>query len=77
MPSRSAVQSKGVRELWLVTTNDNLDALRLYQRRGFELAELHRGGVDRSRALKPGIPLLGEYGIPLRDELVLTRNLLT
>jgi len=73
----SAVQSKGGRELWLVTTNDNLDALRLYQRRGFELAELHRGGVDRSRALKPGIPLLGEYGIPLRDELVLARNLLT
>jgi len=73
----AAAQSEGVRELWLVTTNDNVDALRLYQRRGFELAALHRGGVNRSRALKPAIPLIGDYGIPLRDELVLARNLLT
>jgi len=73
----AAVRAEGVRELWLVTTNDNVDALRLYQRRGFELAALHRGGVERSRALKPAIPALGNYGIPLRDELVLARNLLT
>lgn len=65
----------GVRELWLVTTNDNLDALRLYQRHGFRLAELRVGGVDEARATKPTIPLLGAYGIPLRDELILTRSL--
>lgn len=28
------------RRLWLVTTNDNLDALRFYQRRGLRLARL-------------------------------------
>ena len=65
----------GVRELWLVTTNDNLDALRLYQRHGFRLTELRAGGVDEARAMKPAIPLLGAYGIPLRDELILTRLL--
>src|SRR6266545_6415910 len=27
--------------LWLITTNDNVDALRFYQRRGFYLAALH------------------------------------
>jgi len=58
--------------IWLVTTNDNLDALRFYQRRGFVLAALRPGGVDASRRdLKPGISLVGEYGIPLRDELEL------
>jgi GNAT superfamily N-acetyltransferase len=62
------------RRLWLITTNDNTDALRFYQRRGFELAELHRGAVDRSRAtLKPEIPAIGDHGIPIRDELVLER----
>jgi ribosomal protein S18 acetylase RimI-like enzyme len=70
------VAAEGVRELWLVTTNDNLDALRLYQRRGFRLAELHAGAIDRARLLKPSIPEIGEYGIPLRDELVLTLALL-
>jgi ribosomal protein S18 acetylase RimI-like enzyme len=63
----------GVR-IWLVTTNDNLDALRFYQRRGFRLAEVRPGAVDEARrTLKPGIPEAGAYGIPIRDELVLER----
>jgi N-acetylglutamate synthase-like GNAT family acetyltransferase len=61
-----------LRRMWLVTTNDNTDALRFYQRRGFRLARLHRGAVDRSRAtLKPSIPEIGDHGIPLHDELEL------
>jgi GNAT superfamily N-acetyltransferase len=69
-----AVERKA-RRLWLVTTNDNVDALRFYQRRGFRLAELHPGAVDDSRRrLKPEIPETGEYGIALRDELVLEKE---
>jgi ribosomal protein S18 acetylase RimI-like enzyme len=60
--------------LWLVTTNDNLDALRFYQRRGFTIATIRAGGVDEARrTLKPTIPLVGRFGIPLRDEIVLER----
>src|SRR5436305_433529 len=40
----------GCTRLWLITTNDNLDALRFYQRRGFRLAALHQGAVDDSRS---------------------------
>jgi GNAT superfamily N-acetyltransferase len=66
----------GCRRLWVLTTNDNVDALRFYQRRGFRLAELHPGAVDASRErLKPHIPTVGEYGIPLRDEIVLDKEL--
>ena len=69
-------EAGGARRIWLVTTNDNVDAMRFYQRRGFRFAELHAGAVDRSRAtLKPSIPAIGDHGIPLRDELVLTRDL--
>ena len=56
----------------LTTTNDNVDALRFYQRRGFRLAELRPGAVDRSRQEKPQIPRVGDYGIPLHDEIDLT-----
>jgi GNAT superfamily N-acetyltransferase len=64
----------GCHRLWLITTNDNVDALRFYQRRGFRLAALHRGAVDDSRArLKPEIPRIGEHGIELRDELELEK----
>jgi GNAT superfamily N-acetyltransferase len=67
---------RGCRRLWVLTTNDNVDALRFYQRRGFRLAELHPGAVDRSRErLKPEIPEVGDHGIPLRDELVLDKEL--
>jgi ribosomal protein S18 acetylase RimI-like enzyme len=59
------------RRLWLVTTNDNLRALRFYQRRGLRLAALHAGAVEESRRIKPTIPLVGENGIPIRDELEL------
>jgi N-acetylglutamate synthase-like GNAT family acetyltransferase len=70
-----AVQQRRTR-LWLITTNDNVDALRFYQRRGFCLVCVHRGAVDQSRAsLKPEIPLVGNYGIPLRDELDLEKQL--
>jgi ribosomal protein S18 acetylase RimI-like enzyme len=67
---------EGCTRVWLITTNDNVDALRFYQRRGFELAALHRGAVDYSRAhLKPEISELGDYDIPLRDEIELEKRL--
>jgi ribosomal protein S18 acetylase RimI-like enzyme len=65
----------GCREVRLTTTNDNVDALRFYQRRGFRMAELRPGAVDQSRRIKPEIPRTGEYGIPLHDEIELTLQL--
>ena len=68
--------AQGCRELWLITTNDNVDALRFYQRRGFRLVKVHTGAVDRSReSLKREIPQTGEYGIAIRDELELQKLL--
>jgi GNAT superfamily N-acetyltransferase len=68
---RHVAQQRQCQRLWLITTNDNLDALRFYQRRGLELAQVHRGALALSRARKPTIPLVGAYGIPLRDEIEL------
>lgn len=66
----------GCTRLWLVTTNDNLDALRFYQRRGFRLSRLRPGAVDLSRqTLKPEIPEVGTFGIAIRDELELELDL--
>ena len=60
------------RRIWVVTTNDNVDALAFYQRRGFRLRELRAGAVDESRrTLKPQIGTVGRHGIPRRDELEL------
>lgn len=60
--------------LWLITTNDNLNARRFYQKRGFSLVKIHRGAVDQARQVKP-IPLLGEDDIPIHDEIELEKML--
>jgi ribosomal protein S18 acetylase RimI-like enzyme len=71
-----AARAEGCASVWLTTTNDNLDALRFYQRRGFRLRTLRAGAVDAARrTLKPEIPEIGSHGIPIRDELDLVREL--
>lgn len=60
---------RGCRRLWLITTNDNLDAIRFYQRREYVIAEVYVNAIQISRRLKPSIPLVGNYGIPIRDEI--------
>ena len=72
---RAHARDRGCRRLWLVTTNDNLSALRFYQRQGFQIAAVHRDAVTRARQLKASIPLVGEGGIPLRDEIELELRL--
>ncbi|HEY2603892.1 MAG TPA: GNAT family N-acetyltransferase [Thermoleophilaceae bacterium] len=68
-------RARGCRRLWLITTNDNLRALRFYQRRGLRLAALHVGAADEARRIKPSIPLVGHHQIPIRDELELDLEL--
>lgn len=65
----------GCMRLWLITTNDNLDALRFYQKRGFTIKAVYPNAIDISRKLKPEIPLVGKDGIPLRDEIKLEMSL--
>ena len=49
------LQADGYVTLRLATTNDNLDALRFYQRRGFRIAALRPGAVDDARRVKPAV----------------------
>jgi DNA-3-methyladenine glycosylase I len=71
---KAAAIESGWKRLWLVTTNDNMNALRFYQKRGFVLVKINRNAVEFSRKLKP-IPLIGADGIPLRDEIELEMTL--
>jgi len=68
---RDIAQKARCKRLWLITTNDNMNALRFYQKRGFVLVAVHRNALEVSRKLKPEIPMIGDHGIPLRDEIEL------
>lgn len=68
-------RARGVRRVNVVTTNDNTRALRFYQRAGFRMTALRVGAVDETRKIKPEIPSHGMDGIPIRDEIELTKEL--
>ncbi len=70
-----AARAKNCERVFLITTNDNLNALGFYQRRGFELVKINRGALLETRKLKPGVPLIGDHNIPLRDEIELELSL--
>jgi ribosomal protein S18 acetylase RimI-like enzyme len=70
-----AARAAGCARLYLITTNDNLNALRFYQKRGFVLAALRPNALAEARKIKPSISLIGIDGIPLRDELELEMRL--
>lgn len=57
------------KRVWLVTTNDNVNAIRFYQKRGFDWTGFYRDAMVESRKLKSEIPWYGNDGIPIRHEI--------
>jgi len=66
---KEIAKSGGMNTVIVQTCNDNTKAIRFYQRRGFTIRAVRLGALDAARQLKPIIPLIGEEGIPLRDEI--------
>lgn len=60
----------------LVTTNDNLQALKFYQKRGYRVTAVIVDAVNEARNIKLAIPLKGYDDIPLHDEFMLEKTLL-
>jgi ribosomal protein S18 acetylase RimI-like enzyme len=68
--AHEALAKAGVQSAWLVTTNDNEPAIRLYESLGYAVTEVRRGAIDEiRRAIKPSIPLIGHGGAEMHDEL--------
>lgn len=70
-----AASQQGLSRVWLITTNDNLNALGFYQKRGYEWIALYRGAVNEARKIKPQIPMVSDQGIPIRDEIELEKRI--
>jgi ribosomal protein S18 acetylase RimI-like enzyme len=69
---RTQAQEVGCRRVWLITSNDNLNGMRFYQKRGMRLVAIHRDAITEARkTLKPSIPFLGDNDIPIMDEIEL------
>lgn len=64
-------KGKNLKRIWLIMTNDNLNALKFYQKNGFHLVKIYPNAITESRKIKSQIPEIGENEIPLRDEIEL------
>ncbi len=62
-------REKNCKRVWLITSNDNLKAIRFYQKRGFEMKAVYQNAITEARKIKPSIPLIGLDGIPIRHEI--------
>jgi len=62
-------------KITLVTSNDNIHAIKFYQKRGYRIVHVLRDAIDQARKIKPSIPLIGYHGIPIKDELVLEKTI--
>ena len=60
-------REQGRSRIWLITTNDNLHALKFYQKRDYQLVRIYRNAVEKARRIKPQIPI--------RDEIELEKTL--
>jgi ribosomal protein S18 acetylase RimI-like enzyme len=63
-----AARKNRCRRVWLITTNDNMHAIRFYQRFGFVLRAVHINAIEKSRELKPSMPPVGIDDIPILHE---------
>ena len=70
-----AAMINNCKKIRLITTNDNLRALQFYQKRGYCITRIYPNAMDKVRKIKPDVPLIGENGIPLNDEIELEKNL--
>lgn len=62
-------RKKNCKRVWLITTNDDINAIRFYQKKGFDLKAAHINAIDEARKIKPSIPLIGMDNIPIKHEL--------
>ena len=66
---KEIAKTKNCRRIWLITSNDNIDAIKFYQKRGFCIVNIYINAMEESRKIKPETPYIGNYEIPIRDEI--------
>jgi ribosomal protein S18 acetylase RimI-like enzyme len=63
-----AIKNKCIK-VKLISTNDNINAIRFYQKRGFDMVRIYYNSLEIARKIKPSIPMIGEFNIPLKHEI--------
>ncbi|MEM7019480.1 MAG: GNAT family N-acetyltransferase, partial [Pseudomonadota bacterium] len=68
-------KEKGCQRAWLITTNNNSNAIKFYAANGWQQVAIHHHAVKEARRLKPELPEFDGNGVPIRDEIEFEVNL--
>ena len=66
---KNIAKKENCKRIWLVTTNSNINAIKFYQKRGFNISNIYINAMEDARRIKPEIPIIAENGIEIRDEI--------
>lgn len=69
-------QKERCKRVWLITTNDNIRAIKFYQRRGFDMKDIYINAVNEARKIKSEIPVVGYDDIPILHEIEFEKMLI-
>jgi GNAT superfamily N-acetyltransferase len=65
---KEIARKKGCKRVWLITSNENINAIRFYQKRGFHISNIYINAMDEARKIKPEIPKIAN-GIEIEFEI--------
>lgn len=66
---KKKTREEGKSNIKVITTNDNINAIKFYQRRSFIISNVYINSIEKYRKIKPNIPQKGIFDIPIRDEI--------
>jgi len=65
---KEIAKAKNCKRVWLITSNENINAIKFYQKRGFHISNIYLNAMEEARKIKPEIPKIAN-GIEIRDEI--------
>jgi N-acetylglutamate synthase-like GNAT family acetyltransferase len=67
--AREMAHDRHIERVWLITTNNNHDAMEFFKAVGGRKVAVHEGAVREARKIKPEIPEYDENGTPIEHEI--------
>jgi len=71
---KKIAKTRNCKRVWLITSNENINAIRFYQKRGFHISNIYLNAMEEARKIKPEIPKIAD-GIEIRDEIEFEINI--
>jgi ribosomal protein S18 acetylase RimI-like enzyme len=71
---KEIAKTKHCKRIWLITSNENINAIKFYQKRGFHISNIYLNAMEEARKIKPETQKFSNV-IEIRDEIEFEINI--